>query len=764
MQNGILPPSLRQATISLILKKDKDPLSCSNYRPLSLLNADVKLLAKVLAKRLESVLPTTVATDQTGFVKDRHSFHNVRRLLDILYSSTASISPELVISMDAEKAFDRVEWSFLFYTLQRLGFGKAFISWIRLLYTSPLARVHTNNDFSDYFPLYRGTRQGCPLSPLFAIAIEPLAVALRSSQMLGISRGGSEHKLSLYADDLLLYVSDPARSIPVVLSVLKEFGQISGYKLNFQKSELMPINSAALTYPFSSLPFKVSQSHFKYLGICITRDYSELYNWNFSPLITRMSDDLQCWSILPLSLAGWINCIKMNVLPKFLYLFQCLPIFLPKTFFHTIDNSITHFIWNKSNPRIRKDTLQKPKDLGGLALPNFIVYYWSANIRTILHWCSISNNPPLWLQIEEATCVSGSLMSLLCLPLTSSPAAYSNSFIVKNCLKIWVQFRRQFGLFTTPIMSPVHSNPLFHPSVLDRAFSVWTDHGIFLIKHLYINGTFASFSQLAHKFNLPANQFFRYLQIRDFVRNYFPAFPALPSITPIDNILEINPCRKGAISVLYNTLLTYQVSSSDSLRNTWSTELGIEIDPEAWKQALTWVHSSSICARHGVIQCKVLHRAHWSKSKLARIYPGSDPNCDKCHQNPANLSHMFWSCPALGAFWTSIFHSLSAITSTPIQPCPLTALFGVLPSDIRLPSYFAQHVAFLTLLARRVILFHWKSSSPPSHSKWLKDALHFMRLEKIKYSLRLSVAKFYKIWQPFIEHVRSLQLDLDPNL
>lgn len=230
LQTGILPPSLRQATISLILKKDKDPLYCSNYRPISLLCADVKLLAKVLAKCLESVLPTVVATDQTGFVKDRHSFHNVRRLFNILYSPTTSNTPELVISMDAEKAFDRVEWPYLFYTLAQFGFGNTFISWIRLLYTSPLASVHTNNDFSDYFPLSRGTRQGCPLSPLlFAIAIEPLAVALRSSRMFGISRGGCEHKLSLYADDLLLFVSDPGSSIPVVLSVLKEFGQISGY-------------------------------------------------------------------------------------------------------------------------------------------------------------------------------------------------------------------------------------------------------------------------------------------------------------------------------------------------------------------------------------------------------------------------------------------------------------------------------------------------------------------------------------------------------
>ena len=218
MQNGNLPPTLRQATISLLLKKDKDPLFCGNYRPISLLCADVKLLAKMLARRLETVLPTIVGTDQTGFVKDRHSFHNVRRLFDIVYAPTPSDTPEVVISMDAEKAFDRVEWPYLFSLLKHFGFGNTFISWIRLLYTSPQACVRTNNDYSDYFPLKRGTRQGCPLSPLlFAIAIEPLAVALRSSQIPGIMRGGVEHKVSLYADDLLLFVSDLDRAFPLVL-------------------------------------------------------------------------------------------------------------------------------------------------------------------------------------------------------------------------------------------------------------------------------------------------------------------------------------------------------------------------------------------------------------------------------------------------------------------------------------------------------------------------------------------------------------------
>lgn len=223
LQHGTLPPTLRQASISLLLKKDKDPDLCSSYRPLSLINVDAKILAKALAHRLENIVPTIVSHEQTGFVKGRQLFFNVRTLLNIIYSKTTTTTPEVVISVDAEKAFDRVEWDYLFTVLKKFGLGNVFISWIHLLYTSPQASISTNGIQSSFFTLFHGTRQGCPLSPLlFALATEPLSIFLRSSSTFtGISRLGTEFKSSLYADDLLLYISDPVLSIPEILIIFR---------------------------------------------------------------------------------------------------------------------------------------------------------------------------------------------------------------------------------------------------------------------------------------------------------------------------------------------------------------------------------------------------------------------------------------------------------------------------------------------------------------------------------------------------------------
>lgn len=290
---GGLPPTFNQACITLIAKKGKDPEDCASYRPISLLNADVKILAKVLARRLEDALPSVIHTDQTGFVKNRHSFFNVRRLLNILYSPNNSV-PECVVSLDAEKAFDRVEWSYLFTVLEKFGFGSTFISWIKLLYTSPTASVVTNSACSKPFQLQRGTRQGCPLSPLlFDLAIEPLAIALRcSSHLSGIWRGGVEHRVSLYADDLLLYISHPDISLPTAISLLGQFSEFSGYKLNLHKNELFPINANALKLEYANIPLKIEKCCLTYLGVSITKKHKDLFKENFIRCLNQVKQDI----------------------------------------------------------------------------------------------------------------------------------------------------------------------------------------------------------------------------------------------------------------------------------------------------------------------------------------------------------------------------------------------------------------------------------------------------------------------------------------
>ena len=253
-----LPKSLTKALITVLLKPGKDPVDCSSYRPISLLNVDVKILSKILASRINTIISDIISNDQTGFVRGRHSFINIRRLLNVVHSPASGGGPEVVVSLDAEKAFDRVEWEYL----GKFVFGPKCMSWVCLLYSSPKAAVVTNKLCSQYFPLSRGTRQGCPLSPLlFILAIEPLSIKLRTTPSIhGIRRMEMEYKASLYADDLLIFVTDPLSCKSELLKILVDFGGFSGYTINYSKSVCFPINDKAKQIPDTDLPFCVSHS------------------------------------------------------------------------------------------------------------------------------------------------------------------------------------------------------------------------------------------------------------------------------------------------------------------------------------------------------------------------------------------------------------------------------------------------------------------------------------------------------------------------
>lgn len=753
---GSLPPTLRQASISVLLKKDKDADICTSYRPISLMNVDTKILAKALARRLEKVLPTIISKEQTGFIKGRQLYYNVRTLLNIIYSKETRATPEVVIAIDAEKAFDRVEWNYLFAVLAKFGFGESFISWLRLLYTLPCASITTNNTQSGYFFLNRGCRQGCPLSPLlFALAIEPLSMYLRTSLTFnGITRSHTELKLSLYADDLLLYVTDPVRACPSIVSFFNRFGRFSGYKVNVAKSECYPVNKLAMQLSQSDIPFKLSTSGFRYLGVNIARSFQALYSENFSPLLAEIKTDFQKWGSLPLSLIGRINTVKMSVLPKFLFLFQCLPIFLAKSFFKTVDSIICHFLWNGKTPRVKQKILQNCKFYGGLSVPNFQFYYWAVNITKIILWSKSIDVP--WYQLEAQSCSPVSLSALLTGPMAANPSGLTCNPVVNATLKIWFQFRKQFKFTAPTALTPLLRNPVFKPTFTDPTFSLWHDKGLKCFEDFYRVGTFCSFADLVTEFSLPPSHLFRYFQVRNCAKSLFTNFPHLPPKQPWGELLQFNPLQRSLISKVYSSIQAYDDHLPIKTRETWERELGLVFDEDWWESALKVIHKISICARLTLIQFKVVFRCHYSKSRLAQIFPDVVDVCDRCGGTPCNLTHMFFSCPALSNFWQIYFNTMSKVFSRTIHISPHIGIFG-LPNDYTLYSTKElEVVAFTSLIAKRHLLLNWKSTTAPSSTQWITEVMYFLKIEKIRYSRRGNLSKFYNKWQPFMDFFASM--------
>ncbi len=409
--------------------------------------------------------------------------------------------------------------------------------------------------------------------------------------------------------------------------------------------------------------------------------------------------------------------------------------------------------------------MERPKGVGGLSLPNLHTYYWAANFNAISLWLNDWNDRiPAWLQIEKVTSSPYSLPALLCAPLPSLVNNIKDNIIVTQSLRIANQFKRCLGIQSISIHSPIIRNHLFQPSLLDNGFKMWYDKGIHSIEDLYVNNTFASFEQLSKKFGLTNNHFLRYLQIRDFTRKRFANFPSLPPPSCLDSLLRVNRLNKSRISFIYSHIMDSCNHSISHIREQWENDLGIQLSDEEWDMALTRVHSSSVRSRRALIQFKVLHRLHFSKARLARIFQNVDPLCDRCKQTPATSYHMFWSCTKLVPFWSSFFEVISNAYAYNISPSPLVAVFGWF-SDAAgsvLPVHLQRVIAFSSLLARRLILFKWKAATPPSHHHWIRDVMQNLKLEKIRCTLNGSINRFHKTWDPLITYVNNLPgLDLE---
>ena len=291
-------PSGRRGVISLIPKRNRNMNLLKSWRLICLLCADYKLISKTIAGRIKVVLNHIIHEDQTGFVKKCTIADSLRKNIDTLRLLQQKNINALLISIDFEKAFDRVEYSSLLKMMKLFNFHEYIIVWVKILFTDMLICTQNNGYSSEYFSPSRGLFQGNPISSFgFITMLEALAIMMRSNQKIeGIRLGKLRLLLNMFADDLTIVIQNKRAEWLSVKETLDKFQLISGLKINYDKSTVYRVLSSKTSraQDFSLNKLKWTDK-FTTLGIVIARNDQEMFQENLEPTLNKAEATLNLW-------------------------------------------------------------------------------------------------------------------------------------------------------------------------------------------------------------------------------------------------------------------------------------------------------------------------------------------------------------------------------------------------------------------------------------------------------------------------------------
>ena len=663
---GEMPDSMKYAIITLIYKKG-DNYMLKNYRPISLTNYDYKILAYILATRMQKVIKTIIDEDQTGYIKGRYIGCNIRILEDLLEYCYRDDKYGALICLDFEKAFDSVNWDFMFATLKFFNFGDKFIKWIRILYNDPLICVKNNGWVSDKFSAGRGVRQGCPVSALlFLLVVEIMAIKLRNCQNVnGFQIDDCTFKLTQYADDTTLLLSD-TQSITNALHVITQFSQVSGLNLNVSKCEGIWLGKNTQHVNVCN-GIKFTKGPIKCLGIYIGGDKKERKDLNWCKKLEFFDQTLEGWKERYLTIFGKTIVLKSLAISQLIFNFSLLNVDDDIT--KHVNRSMYNFIWNAKD-RIKRNVLIGPYDKGGIKMIDLdckiksLKAAWVTRIQT--------NKNAKWLKFcHHFLKEIGLNIDILFLmnfrdikefpEFAEMPPFYCNIFTafneMKNVKQINVMNDDEF------LSQIIWGNRLFLINNKCILFKTWIDSGIIFVKDVFTSdGVFVNETEILDRLLSSRNWISEYYIARKCITRVSKAFDCSKCIyINVNNIYSncdiVYKNKRFDVSTLKSNFYYNIVVDKKSVRNYsemyWQNLFGIKIFESEWSDIYYENVWNLPVKKIGEFKYKLLHLLLPCKYTVSKWKQSVTSTCNYCNDTET-VHHKLFSCRENIKIWRNV--------------------------------------------------------------------------------------------------------------
>ena len=694
-----LPLTQRRGVISLLFKKG-DRTQLQNWRPITLLNTDYKILSKVLANRLKHALPLLVHTDQTACIPGRTINDNLRLIQDAIAYANETDIPLALISVDQLKAFDRVSHSFLFKTLEKFGFGPDFRRWIRLLYTHVASSVKVNGWLTAFIPLQRGLRQGCALSmPLYVLTAEILATHIRAHPNIrGLQHPASQPTISQYADDTTLLLADDD-SITNALKVFKVYEEASGAKLNLQKCKGLWCG-AYRHRTDAPTDFDWTNKHLpdKLLGIYVGN--TDCTERNVEYKIHKLRNITATWMHRNLSLKG--KALLINGLLTSTLWYHAANLHFPTWAIQEIEDIIYNFLWDGKRPLINRDIIALPLAEGGLNIPRIAKKIQALRLNSVRRL--LSHEQAHWKYLTSH------FLRLSNMPTGKHTFAlnYDIQHIDPNIphfhrelLAAWLHHANYHTRTNPPailediLQEPLFKNPLITVNSNTLYYRQWIKADIITVKDIcysvipgfmpalaiheiltqHNDDTRRSLQQTIHELTelqqaLPS-YWTRLIRTHTSMRP--PTLQPMFVISNPDPNTDPVPLENCRTKHFYHHLQRNKQTPIPSL-NSWQMLLPAPpvFNHAFWKNTYPTLNTN----KQGDVNWKIAHRVLPTALSLYRATVYHTPNCHRCHITE-NIEHIFLYCPSSVSFWTKIRTYIDKMTNNTLRLTDNHKLFGL---------------------------------------------------------------------------------------